>query len=119
LSVRASDGLAWGGWSNNFTVSGPVDNGPVVTVSNLTLAHNQKSIAGPGLFVSASDPDGDAVTQYAFFNTGSDGGYFPLNGVNQAVNQEIDVPASQLAGLTYISEAGTDTLWVRAFDGTV
>src|SRR5207302_343288 len=34
-------------------------------------------------------------------------------------NQDIYVSASQLAQTTYQSGSGTDTLWVRAYDGTL
>jgi len=116
LWVRAYDGTQWGPWSSSFTVTTPVDTPATVSGINTTAAHGQ-SLAAATLF-TASDPDGDAITEYAFWNTGAGGGHFALNGVTQGTNQEIDVSAAQLSHLTYQSGSGADTLWVRAFDGT-
>jgi probable HAF family extracellular repeat protein len=116
LWVRANDGSQWSSWSSSFTVTGQADTPPVVTVANLTAAHGQ-GFAASDLF-TASDPDGDAVTQYGFWNTGIGGGHCALNGVAQGINQEIDVTAAQLSQLSYQSGSGADTLWVRANDGT-
>src|SRR5260370_39249167 len=57
------------------------------------------------------------MTKYAFWDTGTGGGHFVLNGVAQGTNQEIDVTPAQLSQLTYQSGSGADTLWVRANDG--
>jgi hypothetical protein len=104
------------GWQQ-FWVSSPVDTPPTVSVANLTATPG-KIFAASSLF-TASDPDGDTLTQYGFLDTGTGGGHFVLNGVAQAVNQEIDVSAAQLSQLTYqAGTTGTDTLQVRAYDGT-
>jgi probable HAF family extracellular repeat protein len=116
LWVRANDGTQWSDWSSSFPVTGQADTLPVVTVANLTAAHGQ-GFAVSGLF-TAGDPDCDAITQYGFWNTGSGGGHFALNGVAQGINQEIDVTAAQLSQLSYQSGSGPDALWVRANDGT-
>jgi probable HAF family extracellular repeat protein len=116
LWVRANDSTQWSPWSSSFTVTGQADTPPVVTVANLTAAHGQ-GFAASSLF-AASDPDGDAITQYGFWDTGSGGGHFALDGVAQGINQEIDVTATQLSQLSYQSGSGADTLWVRANDGT-
>jgi hypothetical protein len=94
-----------------------VDSAPAVTVSNVTAAHAQ-SFAASAL-LKTSDPDGDAITKYAFWDTGSGGGHFMLSGVTQGTSQEIDVMAAQLSQLSYQSGSGTDTLWVRACGGTL
>src|SRR5207302_5409541 len=73
--------------------------------------------AASSLF-AASDADGDTITTYAVWDTGTGGGHFMLNGVAQGTNQEIDVTAAQLSQLSYQSGSGADTLWVRANDGT-
>jgi hypothetical protein len=41
------------------------------------------------------------------------------SGIAEETNQEIDIKAAQFSDLTYQSGSGTDTLWVRANDGTV
>ena len=116
LWVRASDGFLWGAWSPAFTVSPPVDTPPLVTASNVTATHGE-SFAASSLF-NAIDLDGDPITEYDFWNTGGGGGYFALNGTPLGLNQDNFVSAAQLAQVTYQSGAGTDTLWVRASDGT-
>jgi hypothetical protein len=115
LWVRANDGYVWGAWSQAFTVNPWVDSAPVVTVANVRAAHAQ-SFAAASLF-GVSDADGDAITKYAFWDTGTGGGHFVLNGVAQGTNQEIDVTAAQLSQLIYHSGSGADTLWVGANDG--
>ncbi len=118
LWARAFDGFNWSAWANG-TEKGFVDNGPVVTpnAANFAATHNQSFAANS--FFTARDSDGDAVTQYGFWDTGGGGGHFLLNGVAQATNAEFDIPVSQLAQVTYQAGSGTDTLWVRANDGTV
>jgi hypothetical protein len=115
LWVRANDGTQWSGWSNGFTVTGQPDAAPTVTGSNVTAAHGQ-SFAAASLF-TATDADGDTITKYAFWNSGTGGGHFVFNGVAQGTSQEIDVSAAQLSQLTYQSGSGADTLWVHANDG--
>jgi Ca2+-binding RTX toxin-like protein len=118
LWVRANDGTQWSNWSSSFTVIAPIDAAPVETVANVALNKGQSTIAASSLF-TASDPDGDTITKYAFWNTGAGGGHFMLNGVAQGSGQEIDVSAAQLAQLSYQAGSGADTLWVRANDGYV
>ena len=119
LWVRAYDGTQWSAWSDPFTVSPSVDSPPVVTVSNLSATHGQE-FAASSLF-TASDADGDAITTYAFWNSGTGGGHFLRGGVALHANQEIDVTAAELSGVGYqpgYGGSGADTLWVRAYDGT-
>jgi hypothetical protein len=115
LWLRANDGILWGNWSNGFSVNAPIDNAPVVTASSLRAAHGA-SFAATSLF-KVSDADGDTITKYAFWNSGTGGGHFVLGGVMQGAGQEIDVTAAQLSQLSYQSGSGADTLWVRANDG--
>ena len=117
LWVRANDGTLWSPWSNAFTVTAPIDSGPVETVSNLTATHGE-SFAATSLF-SYSDPVGSAATRYDFWDTGGGGDYFALNGTALGANQNNIITAAQLSQLTYQSGSGTDTLWVRANDGTL
>ncbi len=93
-----------------------IDRAPVVTVANVALNSGLTTVAASSLF-TASDPDGDAITTYAFKDTGN--GHFVLNGVAQANNQEIDVTAAQLSQLTYQNAVGTDSLQIRVNDGTL
>jgi hypothetical protein len=89
-----------------------------VTPTNSTIAATPGEILTASSLFTASDPDGDAITQYDFWDTGGGGGHFLVNGVAQPPNGDIYVSAAQLAQTTYQSGTGIDTLWVRANDGT-
>ncbi len=121
LWVKAYDGAQWSGWSQAFTVTAhiaAVNTPPMVTpVSANITASTGQSLAASALF-TVSDPDGDAIAQYDFWDTGGGGGHFLVNGVTQPINGDIIVPTSQLAQATYQPGSGTDTIWVRANDGT-
>ena len=118
LWVRVSDGALWSAWSQSFTVTAPIDTGPlVVPVStNISATHDQ-SFAVSTLFL-ASDPFGDAITEYDFWDTGTGGGHFLRNNQALGANQDNYVSAAQLAQTTYQSGSGADTLWVRVSDGS-
>jgi hypothetical protein len=116
LWVRANDGNLWGNWSNAFTVTSPIDAPSVVTVSNLTATHGQLFAAGS--LATVSDPEGDPIQKVAFWNSGTGGGHFVLNGVAQATGQELDYTIGQaVSQLGYQSGSGADTLWLRVYDG--
>jgi hypothetical protein len=116
LYVKASDGSVWSDWKS-FTVAGPIDHAPAVTVSNLSVSKGQ--VFGASSLFSASDPDGDAITQYAFWDTGVGGAHLLVNGTIEPLQQAVPVSAAQLAQTTYQSGAGTDTLYVKASDGSL
>ena len=107
---------AWGVWKE-FHVNAPVNHAPVAAASNFTATHNQ-NIAASSLF-SASDPDGEAITKYQFWDSTANAlsGHFVVGGVAQGTGQAIDVTAAQLSSTTFQSGSGSDDLWVRAFDG--
>ena len=92
---------------------------PVVAAADQNVAKNA-SLAASSLF-PVSDADGDAMTQYQFWDSTADGtsGHFAINGVAQGTNQTINVSAAQLAQTTFQTGTTADDLWVRAFDGTV
>ena len=115
LYVQASDGMLWSGWQG-FVATAPIDRAPVVTVSNQTLTYGQ-TVSASSLF-SVSDPDGDPITTYDFYDaTGS--GHFAINGVAQSAGTIITVTAAQLAQTTYQVGGAADQLYVRASDGTL
>jgi hypothetical protein len=66
---------------------------------------------------SVNDADGDTITAYEFYDATPGGGYFSVNGVAQT-SPLVQITASQLAQTTFQAGAGTDNLYVRAFDGT-
>jgi hypothetical protein len=119
LWIEANDGTVWGPWSNAFTVTAPVDSGPVVTPVHSSLSSTDgQSFAVSSLF-TYSDPFGSAATEYDVWDTGGGGGHFVLNGTSLGANQNNDITAAQLSQLTYQVGSGTDTLWIAANDGTV
>jgi serralysin len=104
------------------TVATPINHAPVVSVAGtVTLSKGNTLVAASSLF-TASDPDGDAIASYGFWNCAGyadeAGGHFVLDGVVLGVNQEINVSAAQLTQLAYQGGSITDTVWVRANDGT-
>jgi hypothetical protein len=88
---------------------------PVST--NISATHNE-SFAVSSLLL-ASDPFGDAITEYDFWDTGTGGGTFPAQqpGARRA-NQDNYVSAAQLAQTIYQSGSGIDTLRARVSDGS-
>jgi Cellulase (glycosyl hydrolase family 5) len=114
LWVRGGDAALFGAWSQGFTVT---DTAPITTPnSNAVVGIMGGLLAASNLF-TASDADTDGITQYDFWDTGSGGGRWLLNGTVLAPNQDNFVQASQLSQVTYNVGVGTDTLWVRASDG--
>ncbi|MFZ1095889.1 MAG: hypothetical protein WAN75_42860 [Xanthobacteraceae bacterium] len=116
LWVRASDGTLWSGWSSSFMVTAPIDSAPAVSVQDLTVTTHGQDFAAQSLF-TAQDAENDTLTQFAFWNTGTGGAHFLLNGTTLPINQEIDVTAAQLSSLRYMPGEGSDSVWVRANDG--
>jgi hypothetical protein len=121
LWVRVNDGTDWSPWQSFVATptSGiPAGNkSPTETVFPQSATHGQ-SFAASSL-VSASDPDGDTIVKYQFWNSAGDpsSGYFVLNGTAEPVQQSIEVTAAQLASFSFQSGSGNDLLWVRASDG--
>jgi hypothetical protein len=121
--VTASDGFGFGTWVS-FTVSAPVDSGqPVVTVTPPQGEVPQNHILQASSLFSATDHAGAQVETFEVWQAQSGtGAHFDLNGTPvPGYNQNIDVAASQLSSLTFVSgaSAGTDVLWVRANDGVL
>src|SRR5207302_865924 len=116
LYVQASDGTLWSGWQG-FVAFAPTDRAPVVTVSNIAVPRGQASYSASSLF-TVSDPDGDAIATYQFYDA-SGNGHFVINGVTQAAGTIITVTAAQLAQTTYQVGGAADQLYVQASDATL
>jgi Ca2+-binding RTX toxin-like protein len=119
LQVRVYDGLKWSSWSNSFTVKAPVDPGPTVTPTNAALKSLPNQTFAASSLIGYSDPFGSPATQYDFWNSGGGGGHFVLNGTVLPAKQDNIITAAQLGQLSYEVGTGTDTLRVKANDGTV
>ena len=117
LYIRAFDGVAWSTWQP-LTAVPAINHAPVVTMNSATVtaAQGQTSVAASTLF-TVNDADGDTITKYAFWDDQGNG-HWTINGVAQATNAEIDVASINLSQVGYMFGSATDTLWVRAFDGT-
>jgi autotransporter passenger strand-loop-strand repeat protein len=114
LFVRVNDGTQWSAWTPGFTA---VDGAPVSTwYTNSLVASTGQTFAASALF-AATDADTDRITQYDFWDNGTGGGHWSVNGVVQGSNKEIVVNASQLSQVTYTAGTGTDSLFVRTNDG--
>ncbi|WP_342724445.1 hypothetical protein AAFG07_36325 [Bradyrhizobium sp. B097] len=118
--VRGFDGTAWSNW-DSFTLTSTVNTPPVATINDQSVHVNQW--VKPEAWLSTSDAEGDAITKYQFWDSGSaaTSAYFwtPAN-AHWAANTVIDVSASDLDNLWIQggSATGSETMWVRAFDGT-
>jgi hypothetical protein len=118
--VRAFDGTDWSAW-DSFTLTTLPNTAPVATIADHSLPVNHwQQISS---WISYSDANGDAATQYQFWDggTAATSGYFwtPTNNHNPA-NTAITVSAADLGNVWVRGgqSGGTETMWVRAFDGT-
>jgi hypothetical protein len=117
--VRAHDGTQWSNWSSSFTVTAPIDTGPVLTPTNANISSFANQTFAASSLISYSDPFGSPATQYDFWNSGGGGGHFLLNGSALPANQDNIISGAQLGQLSYQVGTGSDTLWAKANDGTV
>src|SRR5439155_39177 len=118
--VRASDGIGWSAWQAwNMTSALHIPNAAPEgsATANQTVLLNQ-SVAASSLF-SVTDADSDPIAKYEFWDDVNGGGYWRVNGVQQAAAQAIAVSAADLANTDYVGGAngGTERVWVRANDG--
>lgn len=114
IQVRVNDGTAWSAWKT-ITVTAAVDTAPVITPNSAVITVPSWTAATfvGGLF-SATDPDGDAITQYQFEDL-SGTGTMLLNNVKEAKGTTFGT-----TGLTLVRVASgdaSDTFKVRAWDG--
>jgi hypothetical protein len=101
LSNNIFQGVATPVYPPTAAATPSTDTPPVVTVSNSNITASPGQIFAADSLFTASDPDGDAITQYDFWDTGGGGGHFLVNGVAQPTNGDIYVTASQLAQTIY------------------
>ena len=118
--VRAFDGTDWGAWDLfNFTTA--ANTAPVATIADHSLGKNEW--AKLSNWVSYSDADGNAATQYQLWDsgTGASSGYiWTPDNAHQPAGSAITLLAADLdnAWVRGGQAAGSETMWVRAFDGT-
>ena len=120
--VRAFDGVAWSAWDafTLVTQDGP-NAAPVVTIDVQSLQIN--GTAAVTSFISITDADGDAITQYQFYDAeivSQQRLLFYQRDAARAADTYINVTAADLAGVELHGGTvpGTELMWVRGFDGT-
>ena len=118
LYVRVFDGFDWGTWTS-FQFNAPINNAPVVSSNNTSLAIGS-TIAADAL-ITTIDAENDSFTRFQFYDAtvGASTGHFTIDGIVQPATQIIDVLAEQMEDTNFHAgtAAGTDQLYARAFDG--
>jgi VCBS repeat-containing protein len=113
LLVCADNPYSESRWTE-FYVNAPVISPPVVTASTVTAGTPGQVFAATSLF-SATDPGGNAITEYYFYDKTAGSGYWALNGIAQPSNQVLKVDPAQLSQVTFHSATtGGDDLLVCA-----
>ena len=115
------DAEVWDGynWSNYQTATITTTVAlPQLAVQNQAI-NTYSYIQASALIQSAIDPNGYAITDYAFRDDGGGAGYFILNGYTQASGSWITVSSFNLWELQYVSggTAGKEKVEVEAWDG--
>jgi RHS repeat-associated protein len=125
FTYRANDGEADSNVATVTITLAPVDetgenHAPVVTANEGLSGVLPGQSVNAGALFTVSDADGDTPTQYEFWDDGSGGGVFKVNGVAQGANRSILVSAAGLANTIYQGGAqlGSEFVWMRAHDGT-
>jgi Ca2+-binding RTX toxin-like protein len=117
--VRANDGQSWSSWKSWYVASAPhlTNAAPMVTAAANGLLRDE-AVSAASLF-SVTDADADAITQYEFWDDVNGGGHWEIDGVQQAAAQTISVSDLDLENVEYLggANAGTEQVWVRAYDG--
>src|SRR5439155_797161 len=113
------DGQTWSDWKSWNMQSSPhlTNAAPVVSAADNGLLRGE-AVSASSLF-SVSDADGDPIASYQLWDDVNGGGYFTVNGVQQAAGQAIDVSNSDLTNTQYVgaANASTEQVWARANDG--
>ena len=91
----------------------------IVNVQNVSVAENT-TIAASSLITSVTNPNGDNITEYGFWDGGTGNGHFTVNGTTELDGQWIYVLASNLSSIKYVGGAqpGNEPLYVVAYDAT-
>ena len=121
LYVQVFD-ASTGSWSAyaSFTARTIAATPPTVEVRNVRVPENG-SIAAASLITSVSNPDGDSLTQYGFFDAGgNNNGHFVVNSAAQPIDQWIYASTNDLGSVTYDggSSPGHQTLYVEVYDAS-
>jgi probable HAF family extracellular repeat protein len=106
----AADGIDLTGWidliATGVSADGTVIVGNGIDPFGISQAWIANLPVGGAAAFSVSDPDGEAITQYDFWDTGTGGGHFVLNGQALGTNQDNVVTAAQLPQLSLSERLG-------------
>ncbi|PRY95613.1 putative secreted protein (type I secretion substrate) [Hasllibacter halocynthiae] len=115
LWMRAYDGQDWSAWSAfDLTTQRAANHVPELSVRDVTLAPGER--LGLEAFATFSDADGDVPTHYRIYDP-SGGHNWLVEGVARDASGGASVFPPALLGLQGDAHAGTQTLWMRAYDG--
>ncbi len=119
MYIRAFDGKDWGAW-DSFNLTTQANTAPVATIADHTVKVNEW--AQVSKWLSYSDAEGNAATQYQFWdgNSGANSGYiYTPDNPHHNAGEAITVNAADLANVWIHggAAAGSETMYVRAFDG--
>ena len=105
-------------WSSASSLTATTHALPTVNVQNVSTPENTPAPAS-ALITSISNPSGDSISEYGFYNAGGNG-HFTVNGVSEPDGQWIYVAAGNLGSVDYVggSSPGSDTLYVEVYDAT-
>jgi serralysin len=118
LWLRAFDGKEWSEWENfTFTTFSATNTKPVASLDNQSLEplewQQLKNV------LTVNDADSDAITSYEIWDDEGGNNWWISGGVG-FVDASTGYEVSTLNSIWFRgdSTASTQTLWVRAFDGT-
>ena len=119
VEVYDATRASWSASASLTATTAAVLSAVTVNVNDVTVNANA-STSGSSLITSVSNPGGDSITQYAFWDGGSGNGHFTLNNITESDGQWIVVSSSSLSSIQYIggSTSGSETLYIEAYDAT-
>ncbi|HZR62795.1 MAG TPA: right-handed parallel beta-helix repeat-containing protein [Xanthobacteraceae bacterium] len=118
LEVAAANAAGQGAFTTFTVTAAPHETSapPVVTAAN-ELQPPDLTLAASSLF-SATASGGNSIASYEVEDTTAGSGHWEFNGVAEPTNQVVYVTAAQLSQLNFVTGYGSDTLMVRANDGS-
>jgi hypothetical protein len=117
LYAKVFDGYTWSA-SQQVSIAAPANHTPIVIASAPTGATvDRSSRIAASLLFSITDQDGDATTRYRFYDESINGSLIALDATAQSAGAVVEIAASDLASVGIIAGNGSDTLYVKAFDG--
>ena len=117
--LRAFDGTDWSSWTSaEVTTSATSNSVPIIAAANQSVAAGA-TVSITDVF-TVSDAEGNAITAYEVYDgtATASSGAITLNGTAQTAGNVISFTDPSTIAFAGGSISGTDTIWMRAFDGT-